>query len=100
VRLDTFLCFARIVKSRTLARALAEGGHMRLDGRVVDRGHALVRIGSVLAFPLHGQVRILRVEALPVRRGPVAEARACYSDLSPGADNLGAANLDGEGARP
>lgn len=59
---------------------------MRLDGRVVTRAHAEVRIGAVLAFPLHGRVRVLRVAALPARRGPAAEAQALYIDLSPQVD--------------
>jgi ribosome-associated heat shock protein Hsp15 len=40
-----------------------------------------VRIGSVIALPLRGQVRILRIVELPQRRGPAAEARACYEEL-------------------
>jgi ribosome-associated heat shock protein Hsp15 len=81
LRLDKFLWFARIVKTRSLAQKLAESGRLRLSGRVVDRAHVPVRPGDVLTFPLRGEVRILRVEALPVRRGPSAEARASYSSL-------------------
>ncbi|MBP8231150.1 RNA-binding S4 domain-containing protein [Rhizorhabdus sp.] len=83
MRLDKFLWFTRLTKTRALAQVLAEAGHMRIDGRVVDRAHATVRIGNVLTFALHDRVRIVRVEALPVRRGPAPEAAACYTDLSP-----------------
>lgn len=81
LRLDKFLWFARIVKTRALAQALAETGRLRLGGRVVDRAHAAVRIGDVLSFAVHGRVRVLRVEALPVRRGPPGEARLTYSEV-------------------
>lgn len=84
LRLDKFLWFARIVKSRALAQALAEGGRLRIGGRIADRAHTPVRVGDVLAFAQRGQVRVLRVEALPARRGPPAEARALYVDLSEG----------------
>ena len=84
LRLDKFLWFARIVKSRALAQTMAEGGRLRIGGRVVDRAHAPVRVGDVLSFALRGQVRVLRIEALPTRRGPPAEARALYADLSEG----------------
>lgn len=83
MRLDKFLWLARLAKTRTRAQEIAEAGHMRIDGRVIDRAHFTVRIGNVLSFPLHGRVRVIRVEALPERRGPAAEARACYTDLSP-----------------
>ena len=82
LRLDKFLWFARIVKTRALAQALAEDGRLRLKGRVVDKAHAVVRVGDVLGFARHGDVRVLRIEALPVRRGPPAEARMFYSELT------------------
>ncbi len=82
MRVDKFLFFARLAKTRNLAQKIVENGHLRLDGRTIGRAHADVRAGSVLTFPLNDRVRVLRVEALPVRRGPVAEAQACYTDLS------------------
>jgi ribosome-associated heat shock protein Hsp15 len=83
MRLDKYLWFIRLVKTRGLAQRIAETGHLRIDGRRVDRSHVAVRIGNVLSFPLDDRVRIIRVEAIPARRGPAPEARACYSDLSP-----------------
>lgn len=91
LRLDKFLWFARLAKTRSFAQEVAEAGHMRISGRTVDRAHAPVRVGDVLSFPLHDRVRVIRVEALPARRGPSAEARLCYSDLSPGVDAPGTA---------
>jgi ATP-dependent RNA helicase SUPV3L1/SUV3 len=83
MRLDRFLWFARIVKTRPFAQALAEGGHLRIDGRAVARAAAAVRAGNILTFADHrGQVRAIRVMALPARRGPPDEARACYVDLA------------------
>ena len=89
LRVDKFLWFARIVKTRALAQSLAEGGRLRVSGRVVDRAHAPVRVGEVLSFAIRGRVRVLRIEALPSRRGPPAEARALYTDLSEGAPSEG-----------
>ena len=82
IRLDKYLWFARIVKTRALAQALAQGGRIRIGGRLVERAHATVRIGDVLSFALRGRVRVLRIEALPARRGPPAEARSLYSELT------------------
>ena len=82
LRLDKFLWFARIVKTRTLAQALAEQGRLRLNGRIVDKAHTPVRPGDVLSFAQRGEVRVLKVEALPIRRGPPDEARALYSELT------------------
>ena len=81
MRLDRYLFFIRLVKSRTLAQALIEEGHVRIDGRRVAKPSEEVREGSIVALPLHGRVRILRVIALPARRGPAAEARAHYEEI-------------------
>jgi ribosome-associated heat shock protein Hsp15 len=89
LRLDKFLWFARIVKTRAQAQTLAEQGRLRIGGRLVERAHAQVRVGDVLSFALRGDVRVLRVAALPLRRGPPAHARALYEELSEGSGESG-----------
>ena len=84
LRLDKFLWFARIVKTRALAQSLAEEGRLRISGRVADRAHCPVRVGDVMSFAQRGTVRVLKVEALPVRRGPPAEARLLYTEVPEG----------------
>jgi ribosome-associated heat shock protein Hsp15 len=81
VRIDRFLFFIRLAKSRTLAQSIIAEGHVRVDGKRVEKPSEEVRAGSIVALPLHGEVRILRVLALPERRGPAPEARACYEEL-------------------
>lgn len=81
MRIDRFLFFVRLLKSRTLAQALIDAGHVRIDGKRVEKPSESVRIGSVIAFPLHDRVRVLKVLSLPTRRGPAPEARACYQEL-------------------
>ena len=94
LRLDKFLWFVRLARTRGAAQALAEAGHLRLDGRRIDRAHAAVRVGSVLSLPLAGGVRVVRVDALPARRGPAPEARACYTPLGEGTGDGGPALTD------
>jgi len=81
VRIDRYLHCIRLVKSRTLAQAVIEAGHVRIDGRRVDKPSEGVRVGSIVALPLGDRVRVLKVLELPVRRGPASEARACYEEL-------------------
>ena len=83
LRLDKFLWFIRLTRRRAIAQQIAEQGHMRIDGRVVDRAHAAVRPGNVLSFPMAGRVRVIRVDTLPRHRGSPTEAQGCYTDLSP-----------------
>ena len=81
MRIDRYLHCIRLVKSRTLAQALIDTGHVRLDGNRVAKSSEEVRPGSTIALPLRDEVRVLRVIALPQRRGPAAEAHACYEEL-------------------
>ncbi|WP_310467591.1 S4 domain-containing protein [Sphingomonas sp.] len=81
MRVDRFLHCIRLAKTRSLAQALVATGHLRIDGKRVEKASEPVRVGSVLALPLRDRVRILRVISLPHRRGPAAEARACYEEL-------------------
>ena len=81
MRLDRYLFHIRMLKSRTVAQSLIETGNVRLDGNRVAKPAEEVRVGSVIAFPMRGQVRVLRVLALPERRGPASEARQCYEEL-------------------
>uniref|UniRef100_UPI0020C6688E hypothetical protein n=1 Tax=Sphingomonas bacterium TaxID=1895847 RepID=UPI0020C6688E len=73
-----------------------------IDGRPAARAHAAVRVGNVLTFAAFGRVRVVRVEALPPRRGPAAEACACYAELRdpmPIEPRPGAANVPNHAAR-
>lgn len=85
-RLDRFLWYARLARTRSAAQAIARDGHVRIDGRPVDRAHAPIREGQVLSLPLHGRVRVFRILTLPKRRAPPTEAQALYEDLSPAVD--------------
>ncbi len=81
MRIDRYLHCIRLIKSRSQAQALIEAGHVRIDGKRVVKPAEDVREGQVIVLPLRGVVRILRVTALPARRGPPAEARCNYEDV-------------------
>ena len=81
MRIDRFLFFVRLIKSRTQAQGVIDEGYVRIDGKRVEKPSEEVRVGSIIALPLHDQVRILKVLELPQRRGPASEARACYEEL-------------------
>ena len=81
MRIDRFLFFIRLVKSRTLAQRVIDEGHVRIDGKRVEKTSEDVRVGSIVALPLHDRVRILKVLSLPTWRGPAQEARACFEEL-------------------
>ena len=82
-RLDRWLWMARLFRSRTRAAAFVAGGHIRVNSVRVAKAHHPVRVADVLTFAAGSRVRVIRVLGHPARRGPAAEARALYEDLSP-----------------
>jgi ribosome-associated heat shock protein Hsp15 len=70
------------MKSRSEAVHLCESRHLRLDGRVIDRAHALVKVGQVISFPKAGHILAVKVQRLPTRRGPASEAQTQYQLLA------------------
>lgn len=83
-RIDKFLWYARIVKSRGQAQVLVERGVIRLNGRRIERAHVPVRIGDLITTPHGPHVRVLRVLRILERRGPPAEAATAVEELEPG----------------
>jgi ribosome-associated heat shock protein Hsp15 len=85
-RLDKWLFFARLQKSRTLAAKLVTAGKIRVNREKVDNAARTVKPGDVLTITFERQVLVVRVELPGTRRGPAAEARTLYTNLSePGA---------------
>ena len=80
-RLDKWLWHARVVKARTSAAALVEGGHVRINGvREKSPGHG-VKPGDVLTIALDNSVRVLKVIGFSERRGDATAARVLFEDL-------------------
>lgn len=79
LRVDRWLWCARLYKSRSQASAAVAGGHVRLNGARVKPARA-VQPGDRLAVVQHGRELELVIRAIPARRGPAAEARACYEE--------------------
>lgn len=85
-RIDKWLWFARVVKTRSLAAKLVEAGHVRVNGLRSDSAARALRIGDVLTVALERQVRVLRVLADGDRRGPFKDASLLFEDLSASCD--------------
>lgn len=86
LRLDKWLWFARLAKTRGIAQAMCQSRHLRLDGRVVERASAMVRPGQILVLPTASTARVLRILALPARRGPFPEACQSYEEIASSAE--------------
>lgn len=88
-RVDLWLFRARFTKTRAAAaRLIAEGG-VRLvhegQPRRIEKPSVEVAAGDTLLFAQRGAMRVVRIEALPARRGPAPEARLLYVELDAGA---------------
>ena len=81
-RLDQWLWFARLAKSRSLAARLCTAGAVTINGSAATKANQPVRVGDVLVLPQGGWQLTVRVAALGARRGPAAEARLLYEEVA------------------
>jgi len=82
IRLDKWLWHARFCKTRGVAAKLVAGGAVRVNAERVQKPATPLRVGDGVTFAQGQTVRVLRVRALGVRRGPAPEARGLYDDLA------------------
>ncbi len=95
-RLDKWLWFARVVKTRKLAVDLIEAGYVRVDAQRVEVPAKLVAPGMVLTIALDRRVRILRIRGLAPRRDSAEVAKQLFEDLAEGLAEGLAADLAAE----
>lgn len=81
MRIDKLLWFLRLASSRSFAQEWVQAGHIRLNGRRIGKPSAGIAAGDVLTLPMRTRVRVIEIVSLPGRRGPAAEAFACYRVL-------------------
>jgi ribosome-associated heat shock protein Hsp15 len=82
-RIDKWLWHARVVRTRSAAAALVDGGMVRLNNERVAQPSRPVRPGDVVPVALDRYVRILKVTGYAERRGSADIARGLFEDLTP-----------------
>lgn len=81
LRIDKILWHLRISKSRSLAQNLVVAGHVRVNGNRVEKASFEVKVGDILTIPRGEGALAIRILSIPPRRGPAAEAQACYDEI-------------------
>jgi ribosome-associated heat shock protein Hsp15 len=79
LRIDRWLFFCRFFKTRSKATAAVTGGHVRLNGERAAPG-VRVQVGDRIELVRDRLPYSMEVTAIPSRRGPAPEARACYAE--------------------
>jgi ribosome-associated heat shock protein Hsp15 len=80
-RLDKWLWFIRVIKSRTQAAGLVTDGKVRINAQRVDKPSQSIKPGDAVTVTVRGHVRVLRVLQPGTRRGPPAEAQKLYEEV-------------------
>jgi len=83
LRIDKWLWFARVAKTRTLAKKLVTTGKIRVDSNKINSASFSVNPGHVLTITLERRILIYEILELGNRRGPYVDAQLLYNDLSP-----------------
>ncbi|TPW32529.1 RNA-binding S4 domain-containing protein [Martelella alba] len=82
-RIDKWLFFTRMVKSRSLAQKLIDSGHVKVNGQKIARSSIEISPGDRVGLTLERRDVVLVVVAPGNRRGPYEEAQRLYEDHSP-----------------
>lgn len=90
MRIDKLLWYLRLAPTRSFGQGLVAAGHLRLNGKRIERASTPVRPGDIVVIPGQNRARVVELIALPSRRGPAAEAQACYRSLDTPLDELAA----------
>lgn len=98
-RIDQWLWFARIAKSRTLAQALIGRGKVRINRVRIEKTSHVVKSDDVVTISLGPNVRILKIVAFGMRRGPASEASRLYLELTPSPEATKSSSAGAEGNR-
>ncbi len=80
-RLDKWLWYARVTKTRTLATTLVQSGKVRVNRQKTDKPGFTVKVDDVVTVAVHGRVRVLKVRAAGIRRGPAREAAGLFEEI-------------------
>ena len=83
LRLDLYLYYIRIFKSRSLATKFISSNRLRISGKVTQKPHKLISAGDVLTMTINDNIKIIKVLDVPSRRGPYSESLCFYQDLTP-----------------
>ena len=81
-RLDQWLWFARLVKTRSRAARLCLAGGITVNQVTIKKANHIVQIGDTIAVPQRAFCCTIRVLTLGVRRGPAAEAQLMYEEIA------------------
>ncbi len=83
IRLDIYLYYIRIFKSRSIATKFVSTNRLRISGQVTQKPHKMISIGDVLTITINDNIKILKVLDIPNRRGPYSESLNFYEDITP-----------------
>ena len=83
LRLDIYLYYIRIFKSRSIATKFVLTNRLRISGQVTQKPHKMISIGDVLTITINDNIKILKVLDIPSRRGPYPESLNFYEDITP-----------------
>ena len=83
LRLDIYLYYIRIFKSRSIATKFVLTNRLRISGQVTQKPHKMISVGDVLTMTINDNIKIFKVLDIPNRRGPYSESLNFYEDITP-----------------
>ena len=80
IRIDQFLFFIRIFKSRSLSAKHISNGNITVQGIRIRKPNRNVVVGDLITVKIREHIKAITILKIPVRRGPFCEAKECYEN--------------------
>jgi ribosome-associated heat shock protein Hsp15 len=81
-RIDKWLCAVRVYKTRSMATAACEGGHVEVNDKAA-KPSSVVRVGDRVVARVEHRDRLLEVVRVIDKRVGAAVAAECFIDSTP-----------------
>jgi len=81
-RIDKWLWYARMVRTRSDAARIVDAGYARVNGQRVTAPAHPVRPGDVITLALDRSIRVVEISGIAERRGDASHARLLYRNMA------------------
>lgn len=83
IRIDQLLFYLRFYKSRSIAIKEIEKGACKVNKNTIKKKNKLVYLNDIIEIKKKFSFKIIKINSLPLKRGPYKEAIQYYNDITP-----------------
>lgn len=80
-RIDIWLWYARLCKTRSISNKLIKSGHVHINGHRIVKPATAVKKNDVITLPWHHQIKVIRVKNFTIQRSSARLCTILYEEI-------------------